>query len=478
MATLLCSLAFITWYLFLFDLGMCVSPLDPSTPALGVSLADTLSRVGGGWVVDGDIPMAYATYSCVLGQDMELVDTLKHLSGVRAIILEPGSRPANAGEVIAFVEEQYRIAGCTEFQFEGWSRITTIPLPMERLRPEERLAMLELQVAAAKAKVKQEGGDSPTSPLEVVDLTTGVQQGSGTVYFLDPIATLEQGKEVPEERPTRTVRLAAFGLLARCVRPNHPHILANKPEGDVAGVLAAVRALGMGNRASQIWSHLRWLGSTSVESEGLPAYLTRLANARAFLSTNATGIHAFGSALLLEAVLEAAASSTVLSADLALARRDGTNMDTFVASLTARSVEPATVNLSANVAVRGRGGGAAPKPAAAHRPALLAFAYPKDTNPVVPSELPAGTCFMHLRSGKSPCEGGCSFKHDEALRASYLAGKMQCKHCMKRHVPRRCPFRRDAKKTANVAAVDADEDDGELGACIVGLSGLKLEDFY
>ncbi len=120
---------------------------------------------------------------------------------------------------------------------------------------------------------------------------------------------------------------------------------------------------------------------------------------------------------MLEAVLGAAASSPVLSADLALARRDGTTMDAFVASLTARSVEPATGGLSANVAMRGHGGGGGDGAAAIGKLATpktpqLFSPFPKDTNPVVPSELPSGTCFMHLRSGRCPNEGGygCSFK--------------------------------------------------------------------
>jgi hypothetical protein len=402
---------------------------------------------------------------------------MKCFREAKPVILESGPRPANAAEVVTFIEEVYGQVDCTVFMSPKWCKVATT-VPPEFLRPEEKLALLELEVAAKLAadqlKVKKEGGVTPVKPREVVDLTSvSVRQGA-VAYFLEPFATIANGAEAIEDHPTRLLRMAAFGLLARCTRPHHPHILANFPEGDVAGVLAAIRTLGKGSVASQIWTQLRWLGSTTVESAGLPAYLTKLASIRAFLTVNATGTHAVGSALLLEAALQAAADSPSLSADMALARRDGTNIEEVIAAWTRRSMDPASTNLGANVAMGGRvRANATPGPVGTSRPTVKVV-WPKDTNPFMLSEVPAGVCWMHIRSGISPCAGGCTFKHDPALRASYLAGKFLCRSCKKRHTPRHCPGGNFTKR-AHVAAMteEGEEDDGELGAHVAGLSGLE-----
>ena len=434
----------------------------------------------------GDIPLACA-HLCDLGQAMDLPSAMKCLREAKPVVLESGSRPANAAEVATFIEEIYGQVECTTFMSPKWCRVATT-VPAEFLRPEEKLALLEREVAAreaagqakakteredaGQAKAKTEVGVTQVRPREVVDLTSvSVRQGAAA-YFLEPFATTDTGKEVLEDHHTRLIRMAAFGLLARCTRPHHPHILASFPEGDVAGVLAAIRTLGKGSVASQIWTQLRWLGSTTVESAGLPAYLTKLASIRAFLTANATGTHAVGSALLLEAALQAAADSPALSADMALARRDGTTIEEVIAAWTRRSMDPASTSLGANVAMGAR---ARPNetsgPVGTPRPKVI---WPKDTNPFMLSEVPAGVCWMHIRSGKSPCVGGCAFKHDPALRASYLAGKFLCRSCKKRHTPRHCPGGNFTRR-ANVAAVaeEGEEDDGELGACVAGLSGLE-----
>jgi hypothetical protein len=136
-------------------------------------------------------------------------------------------------------------------------------------------------------------------------------------------------------------------------------------------------------------------------------------------------------------------------------------------------MNPTTTSLGANVAARAPW--APSKPPKSGAPPKILVPWPKDTHPVLPSELPKGVCWMHVRSGKTPCEGGCNFTHDTALRASYVAGKLVCRSCMKRHPPRHCLPKRTK---AHVAVVDAAEDatNNDLAVCVAGLHGL--EDFY
>jgi hypothetical protein len=406
---------------------------------------------------------------------MDMPTALKFIREVRTTVLEPadaGSRPHNTTEMVATFDDLLQQIDLVCLKFPKWCTVAT-SVPTEALSPMEKLAIMEAAVAKATKKdspVKQEPTTSPT----VIDLTSSDARQPAVAYFLEPLASCETGKEVLESAHLRVLRMALFSLMARCVRPNHPHILSNFVEGDVAGLLAAIRNLGQGTVASQIFTHLRWLMTTTIESEGLAPYLASFATTHTFLSTNATGSLIIGPALMLEALLRAADGCAPLEVDVTLARRDGTSIAKLTSTWTRRAMNPTTTSLGANLAARVPWAPSKPPPKSGAPPKIF-VPWPKDTHPVLPSELPKGVCWMHVRSGKTPCEGGCNFTHDTALRASYVAGKLVCRSCMKRHPPRHCLPKRTK---AHVAVVDAAEDatDNDLAVCVAALHGL--EDFY
>jgi hypothetical protein len=451
MIILMSLLKFMTWYL--------ISRFD-----LGIPIAVTPTSRYIDQVIDMDVPTA-----------------LKFIREVRATVLdlaEAGSRPHNTTEMVATIDDLLQQIDLPCLKHPQWCKVAS-SVPTDSMSPMEQLALMELKMAAAQAKkdssagtVKQESAKDPT----VIDLTSPDVRQPTTPYFLDPLASCEASKEILEKGPLRVLRMAIYSLLARCVRPNHPHILSSFVEGDVAGLLAAIRTLGQGNVASQIFTHMRWLLTATIATEGLAPYLASFSTTHAFLTTNATGPLIIGPALVMEALLRAADGSPALAVDVALARRDGTTIAKLTSAWTRKSMDPGNSSLGANMALGTRVTPRAPWPllkVPATTKTLVP--WPKDTHPVLPSELPKGVCWMHVRSGKTPCEGGCNFTHDTTLRASYVAGKLVCRNCMKRHTPRHCVPKR-AK--AHVAVVDSAEDaaDGELGACVAGLSGL--EDFY
>jgi hypothetical protein len=444
---------------------------------------------------------------------MESRATVKEIRRIPALVLVAGPRPENATKVIQLVEDTATDHDVRRFLQPEFCRLMTSMLDNADLPPEEQLRIL-LQEAehAGRARFREvdrdvrtgDGGNEvnhvkreprtprvPHPPPElaqenkrsIIDLTSDVQP-QALAYFQDPVASLKAGKEVPESADSRALRMALANLVSKCVLPNHPSIITARPLGDVAGVFALLRGLGVGHRAAQMLAHVRWLVNTNPQTEGgLAPYLDRLNTTVAFLNRNGTGAFCFGTALALESVLQAAHSVPALSAELALARRDGTDIAGFTRALTALSVStPAP--LSANVAVgaRGLGGGRTGRhgkgKGSRGRGAAAVPSARSQSNPVMREDLPASSCFAFVRSGVVCASSlACPFKHDQATRASYLNGTFRCANCETRHVPRHCPPR----PTANVAEVDAahsDAADLECSFAEVDFNPSGLEVFY